>query len=90
MNTEQANLESALAPLFQSGAGNRNTGARDSQPIATPAAPQQTRPGEPSPFSSCQGFCRLEKMPTHPANRWGRQKLVAAKAKQGVSEEILV
>lgn len=30
MNTEQANLESALAPLFQSRAGNRNTGERDS------------------------------------------------------------
>lgn len=30
MNTEQANLESALAPLFQSRAENRNTGERDS------------------------------------------------------------
>lgn len=29
MNAEQANLESALAPLFQSGAGNRNTDVRD-------------------------------------------------------------
>lgn len=71
--------EPALTPLFQSRAGNRNTGERDS--------PLQHRPTHTTnkawrawPSSFCQGFCRLEKMPTQIANRWGRQTLVAAKS----------